>query len=172
MGACFDQTLVLSQPICDNSRCVYKMLSTYFNLLQICHRVLILGTEYLVPSTWYQIAGEITWCQGLGTKNQVPSTWDQVIGNKDSVPSTWYQVSGTKYSIPSTCCQVLGTKFALNLLKSTSVGVRWSTVGATPMTFTITFVLQRKKRSSPTAICRCGDADFPRAPIRSLSGIG
>ena len=36
----------------------------------------VLGTKYLVPSTWYQV---------LGTKYLVPSTWHQVLG------------TGTKY---------------------------------------------------------------------------
>ena len=43
----------------------------------------ILGTKYLVPSTWYQI---------LGTKYLVPSTWYQVLGTKYLIPGTWYVI--------------------------------------------------------------------------------
>ena len=46
----------------------------------------VLGTWYLVPSTWYQV---------LGTEYWVPSTWYQALGTKHLVPSTWYQVRGT-----------------------------------------------------------------------------
>ena len=38
----------------------------------------------------------------LGTKYLVPSTWYQVLGTKYLLPSTWYQVHGTKYLVPST----------------------------------------------------------------------
>ena len=62
----------------------------------------VLGTEYLVPSTWYQV---------LGSKYLVPSTWYQALGTKYLVPSTWYQVLGTKYLVPNTWYQVLGTKY-------------------------------------------------------------
>ena len=63
----------------------------------------VLGTKYLVPSTWYQVRG---------TNYVVPSTWYQVRDTKYLVASTWYQVPGTKYLVPSTWYQVLGTNGA------------------------------------------------------------
>jgi len=59
----------------------------------------VLGTNYLVPSTWNQV---------LGTKYlarteylKVPSTWYQALGTNYLVPSTWYQVLGTEHVVPS-----------------------------------------------------------------------
>ena len=61
----------------------------------------ILGTKYLVPSTWLVPS---PWYQVLGTKYLVPSTWYQVLGTKYLylVPSSWYRVLGTEYLVPST----------------------------------------------------------------------
>ena len=81
---------------------------------QIWSKFQVLGTKYLVRSTWYQV---------LGTKYLVPSTRHQVPGTKYLVPSTWYQVPGTKYLVPSTWYQVLGTKY---LVPSTWYQVLWN----------------------------------------------
>ena len=79
---------------------------------QIWAKFQVLGTKYLVPSTWYQVLGAkylvpSAWHQVLGTKYLSPSTWYLVLGTKYLVPSTWYQVLGNKYFVPSTWYQVL-----------------------------------------------------------------
>ena len=51
--------------------------------------VVLVGTKYLVASTWYQV---------LGTKYLVPSTWYKVLGTKYLVQTTWYQVLGTSWA--------------------------------------------------------------------------
>ena len=49
-----------------------------------------LGTEYLVPSTWYQVSGN---------RYLVPSTSDQVLGTKHLLLRTRYHALCTKYLV-------------------------------------------------------------------------
>ena len=79
-----------------------------------CFIELVLGTECLIPRTWYVI---------LGTNYLVPSTWYQVLTKylvpKYLVPSTWYQVFGTKYLLPIIWYQVFGSKYTKYLIPCT-----------------------------------------------------
>ena len=62
---------------------------------------LVVGTKYVVPSTWYQVSG---------ATHLVPSIWYQTLGTKYLVPSIWYHVPGTKYMpLPNICLRIYNT---------------------------------------------------------------
>ena len=75
-----------------------------------CRRLLSIAIDCRPIAVSVAVDCRIKYYQVLGTEYLVPSSWYQVLGTKYLVPSTCYQVLGTKYLVPSTWCQVLGTK--------------------------------------------------------------